>query len=59
MFIIVIGAIVFVGLFCIGKEILYPYKPVVEIVRKNRPSNYDWVSGNDHGGVILDEEKDG
>lgn len=41
------------------KEIVYPYKPVVEIIRKNRPHNYDWVSGSDHGGVILDEEKDG
>jgi hypothetical protein len=57
MFIIVIGAIVGVGLFCIVKEIIYPFKPTVEYIKINRPQNYDWVIGRDHGGVILDKEQ--
>jgi hypothetical protein len=58
MFVYTMGIIAFVGVFCIIKEIIYPYKPKIEYVRKNRPQNYDWVSGRDYGGVILDDKKE-
>ena len=57
MFIYAIGVVLFIGMICIVKEIIYPYKPVIEYIRKNRPHNYDWVSGSEDGEVILDEEK--
>lgn len=56
MFIYAIAAVAFLGMICMVKEIIYPYKPTIQFVRKNRSQNYDWVTGRDYGGVILDGE---
>lgn len=59
MLIYAIGVVALVGIICIIKEIIYPYEPVVQYIKKNRPKNYNWVTGRDHGDVILDEEQNG
>lgn len=55
MFIYAVGVVVFVGIFSFLMDYLYPSKIVLEKVNKPQKENYDWVSGNDHGGVILDD----
>jgi hypothetical protein len=55
MFIYAVGVVVLVGIFSFLMDYLYPSKIVLEKVNKPQKENYDWVSGNDHGGVILDD----
>jgi len=55
MIIYAVVIIVLVGMFSFLMDFLYPSKIVLEKVNKPHKENYDWVSGNDHGGVILDD----
>jgi hypothetical protein len=55
MFIYAVVIIVLVGIFALLMDFLCPTKIVIEKVKKPHKENYDWVSGNDHGGVILDD----
>ncbi len=55
MFIYAVGVLSFIGIFALVMDFLCPTKIVIEKVKKPHKENYDWVSGNDHGGVILDD----
>ena len=55
MFIYAVGIVLFIGVFALLMDFLCPTKIVLEKIQKPTRENYDWVSGTDHGGVILDD----